>query len=76
MFPENIIRSMFSQIETIYSNKTKIVDGQNLTMIKTSSKYIEGINVLGIIVFSASLIIFSVKMAYFVRLCLELSSAT
>ncbi|KAE9550107.1 hypothetical protein FO519_006682 [Halicephalobus sp. NKZ332] len=52
MFPENIIETMFSQVETVYVENTK--EG-NVTELTKSLKTVNGINVLGIIVFSITL---------------------
>uniref|UniRef100_A0AC34FMA6 Amino acid transporter n=1 Tax=Panagrolaimus sp. ES5 TaxID=591445 RepID=A0AC34FMA6_9BILA len=53
MFPENIMRAMFSQVETKYSETvTTNAEGNNISTVKLQKHFVEGIDVLGIIVFS------------------------
>jgi Na+/H+-dicarboxylate symporter len=53
MFPENIMRAMFSQVETKYSETVAInAEGKNISTLKLQKHFVEGIDVLGIIVFS------------------------
>lgn len=48
MFPENIMRATFSQVETSYVDRVSIgADGNNITKVELDKKFIEGIDVLG-----------------------------
>lgn len=48
MFPENIMRATFSQVETSYvSSVVGGPDGNNITTVKLHKQFIEGIDVLG-----------------------------